>query len=450
MIKLKRRNFLKGAFGVTVGLPFLESLFYSEAQAQDADYRYGVFIRQPSGVITERYWPKQEGALTHDLIKDTSLSPLESVMANLLLVRGIMYHDNNSGTDGNGCHHATGMAQLFTGTGGLRTGTAQNNIQAKGESLDNYIARQYKHPVLALYAHGTSDSRCMTSFTENGSLQSATYSKPYAAYQSMFSMQKTPGADDAKKLLRTSAIDYVQQELNDLMKSPLLSADDKQRLQAHFNLVRESEIKMATLSADQLKNLQDKGSSDKANNNDSSMQTIIKLHMDVIVMAISAGGRHCANLQIGDIINQITYTQGMVSQHENTHHCDTDEAVNKQVDYDKLHNELFRYLVESFQKVKMGGSKTLLDYGFIVMGSEVGDGRYHSLKDIPILIAGSANGALKQGQYVNLGNTRNTKLLNTLGAGIGLKNKAGTGPMDDFGDTTGGDDFKGTIAKIIA
>src|SRR4051812_6742903 len=100
MINLKRRNFLKGAFGVTIGLPFLESLFYSEAQAQDADYRFGVFIRQPSGVITERYWPGKEGAITHDLIKDTSLSPLETIASQLLIVRGIMFHDNNNGSDG--------------------------------------------------------------------------------------------------------------------------------------------------------------------------------------------------------------------------------------------------------------------------------------------------------------------------------------------------------------
>lgn len=445
---MKRRNFLKGAFGVTLGLPFLESLYFSEAQAQTADNRFGVFIRQPSGVITERYWPGRDGPINEAMFKGTSLSPLTSIAAQLLLVRGIMYHDNTGG-QGNGCHHATGMAQLFTGTGAVRTGTGQNNIQAKGESLDNRIAREFKQPALALYAHGTSDLRCMTSFAEGGVLQSASYTKPYAAYQNMFSMQAVPAGDDARKLLQKSAIDYVHEELKELMASPLIGTEDKTRLQSHFNLVRETEVKMATLTAEQLKRLQDKGSSDKANDNDLSMVDIIKLHMDVIVLAISSGGRRSANLQIGDIINQITYSTGMLSQHENTHHCDTPELVNKQVDYDTLHNELFRYLVDSFNKINLG-NKTLMDHGFVIMGSEIGDGRLHSLRDIPIVIAGSVNGALKQGQYINLGETRNSKLLNTLGAAMGLKNSAGSGPMDDFGDTSGGEEFKGNIPKILA
>ena len=446
--KMKRRNFLKGAFGVTIGLPFLESLYVREAEAQTADNRFGVFIRQPSGVIGERYWPAKEGAITKDLILGTSLSPLESIASQLLVVRGIMFHDSK-GNQGNGCHHATGMAQLFTGTGGLRIGTGQNNIQAKGESLDNRIAREYKQPALALYAHGTHDDRCMTSFAEGGKLQSANYSKPYAAYQAMFSMQAAPAGEGARKLLQKSALDYVHEELKELMASPLIGTEDKTRLQAHFALVRETEVKMSTLSAERLKNLQDKGSSPNAKDNDRSMIEIIKLHMDVIVLAISAGGRRSANLQIGDIINQITYSNGMVSQHENTHHCDTAELVNKQVDYDKLHNELFRYLVEGFNKIKIG-NKTLMDHGFVIMGSEVGDGRAHSLRDIPTVIAGSVNGALKQGQYISVGDTRNSKLLNTLGAAMGLKNKAGSGPMDDFGDTSGGEEFKGNIPKILA
>ncbi len=447
MAMMKRRSFLKGAFGVTIGLPFLEGLFQSEVMAQEADHRFGVFIRQPSGVITERYWPSKEGPLAN-AIKGTSLAPLESIADQVLLVRGIMFHDNQ-GSQGNGCHHATGLAQLFTGTGGLRTGTAQNNIQAKGESLDNRIAREYKQQPLALYAHGTHDLRCMSSFAENGALQSASYAKPYAAYQNIFSTQAVPGANDASSLLRKSAIDYVHEELKELMASSLIGKEDSTRLQAHFNLVRETEIKVATISAEQLKILQEKGSSEKAKDNDQSMQEIIKLHMDVIVLAIAAGGRRSANLQIGDIINQISYGNGMVSQHENTHHCDTPELVNAQVVYDTLHNELFRYLVEGFNKVKLG-NKTLMDQGFIVMGSEVGDGRLHSLQDIPILIAGSINGALKQGQFVNVGATRNTKLLNTLGAAMGFKNSAGNGPLDDFGDVSDGAEYKGSIAKIMA
>ncbi|RYZ57970.1 MAG: DUF1552 domain-containing protein [Proteobacteria bacterium] len=445
VVNLKRRNFLKGAFGVTIGLPFLESLYFTEAQAQAADHKFGVFIRQPSGVIMENYWPSAEGAFNTALVNGKSLSPLAAIANQILLVRGIRYRDTN----GNSCHHATGMSQLFTGGAVIRTGDGQNNLQAKSESLDNRIAREYKHPVLALYAHGTHDDRCMTSFQEKGLLQGATYAKPFAAYRSMFAMDNT-GSDDPKALLKSSAIDYVHEELKQLMASSMLGSEDKQKLEAHFALVRETELKMATITPEQLKNLEAKGSANKANDNNSSMQDIIKLHMDVTVLAISAAGRRSANIQIGDIINQITYTSGMVSQHENTHKCaGIADLTAKQVDYDRLHNELFLYLAQALNKIKIG-TGTLLDQGVIMMGSEVGDGRTHSLKDIPIVLAGSLGGKLKQGQFVKLGETMNSKLLNTIGTAWGLKNKAGNGLMNDFGEDNSPPEFGGIIDRLLA
>lgn len=444
-MKLRRRNFLKGAFGVTVALPFLESLYISEAAAEEVDHRFGVFIRQPSGVITEGFWPGEAGAFTNDLVKNTSLSPLGSVASQILLIRGIQYRNNN---EGNGCHHATGMAQMYTGTAQKRTASAQNNIQALGESLDNRIAREFNHAPLCMYAHGNHDSRYMTSFKPDGSLQNSVYYKPYAAYASMFSMQETPASETAKGLFRKSAVDYVREELQELMKDKRLAATDKKKLEDHFALVRQTETKMATITKEKLAQLQSKGNAEKATAANGSMQEIIKLHMDVIVLAISGGLRKAANLQIGDIINQIVYSNGWVEQHENTHHCDTQEKINKQIDYDRLHSELFKYLVDQFNTVKIG-NKTLLDHGFVVMASEVGDGRRHNLQDIPYLIAGGLNGYLKQGHYVKLSNTKNVKLLNTLGAGMGLKNKSGD-PLDDFGDTSGGDEYKGHIDVIKA
>ncbi|MBC7661291.1 MAG: DUF1552 domain-containing protein [Chitinophagaceae bacterium] len=458
---MKRRNFLKGTFGVTVALPFMESFFTSEAHADALDKRFGIFIRQPTGVITENFWPAEAGAITSDMIKNTSLSPLQSVASQILVIRGIAFRDRFADTQSNGCHHASGMAQLFTGTSARRAGDGQDNITATGESLDNRIAREIDHqPPLILWAHGTGNNRAMLSFAANGALQSGAYKRPYSAYQSMFSSSAMP-VSDARKLLRTSAIDYVQSELKDLKASQMLSAADRARLDAHLTLVRETEIKIAKLSDDQLKNLKDRGDVDNASNNNDSIQAIVKLHMDIAVLAV-ATGRKAVSLQIGDVINQITYSNGRPSQHENTHGPQSSDTIKAQTSYDALHYDLFRYLAESLNTVKIG-SKSLLDYGFAVMGSEVGDGRAHSFKDIPIVIAGSANGALKQGQFVKLEDTRNTKLLNTLGAALGLKNAAGA-PLDDFGDTSDyvlkngntvndsgvSADFKGSIAAIKA
>ena len=52
---------------------------------------------------------------------------------------------------------------------------------------------------------------------------------------------------------------------------------------------------------------------------------------------------------------------------------------------------------------------------------------------MPYLLAGNAGGALKTGQYLDLGGVANNKILNTIGAAVGCTNEAG-GPLDDFGD----------------
>lgn len=56
-----------------------------------------------------------------------------------------------------------------------------------------------------------------------------------------------------------------------------------------------------------------------------------------------------------------------------------------------------------------------------------------------MILAGSAGGYFKQGQYVKADggdyDGNNAKLLNTVGTAVGLTNAAG-GPLDDFGDTS--------------
>jgi hypothetical protein len=73
--------------------------------------------------------------------------------------------------------------------------------------------------------------------------------------------------------------------------------------------------------------------------------------------------------------------------------------------------------------------------------SHVAVGPSHSFSNLPIIIAGSAGGYLKQGQYVNAGsNVTNNKLHNTLATAMGL-------PTSDFG---GSGLSGGTIAAMIA
>jgi len=86
--------------------------------------------------------------------------------------------------------------------------------------------------------------------------------------------------------------------------------------------------------------------------------------------------------------------------------------------------------------------------------NELSDGRAHSFMDLPYILAGSAGGYFKQGQYLLLGAASNTKsddkvaphnkLLNTIVNAMGI-------PSDWFGaaEGSGGTTMKGGVYDAL-
>ena len=63
----------------------------------------------------------------------------------------------------------------------------------------------------------------------------------------------------------------------------------------------------------------------------------------------------------------------------------------------------------------------------------------HGSDNLPYVLAGSAGGFLKTGQYVEAASGKNylthNRFLSTIGAAVGCKNASGA-PLDDFGDAS--------------
>ena len=64
MPKLNRRNFLRGAAGVTLALPFLEGMPERSAWAADAKPVFSLFICAVGGVVPEQFLPAAPGPIT--------------------------------------------------------------------------------------------------------------------------------------------------------------------------------------------------------------------------------------------------------------------------------------------------------------------------------------------------------------------------------------------------
>jgi hypothetical protein len=69
---------------------------------------------------------------------------------------------------------------------------------------------------------------------------------------------------------------------------------------------------------------------------------------------------------------------------------------------------------------------------------------------MPYIVAGSANGFLKQGEAIEVANTlwvgNHAMMLNTLGSAVGLQ-KVGGGFLDNFGDPMSG---TGLMTELLA
>src|SRR6187551_1431807 len=146
-VKLNRRTFLRGAGTAGLALPFLESIPERSAFAQDGSTpRFGLFLCTSCGVVGNRFWPTELGALTTESMSDPqkSTSVLADYADRLLMVRGVNYPGRASG-----CSHADGLAKCLTAN---ETTGGGANVVPSGISADTVIASGLGVNPLTLYA----------------------------------------------------------------------------------------------------------------------------------------------------------------------------------------------------------------------------------------------------------------------------------------------------------
>lgn len=442
---MQRRTFLRGAAGVVMALPFLETFAPKRAKAA-GPLPYAIFVRQANGVVQETdepemFWPKALGALTKaDLASqsDRAVSVLSDYADKLLVVRGVDY-----AFPGNGCGHSGGGNQCLTAAKVSDTPSGAGSL-AMGESIDNRIARELQPAgvePLTLYAGKMGGYLDEVLSYRGPKMLRAAERNPFIAYTKLFGAAALDAAALARlKAARTSVNDLVRADMKALMARKDLSQGDRDRLDLHFSSIRDLETTMACTLPEMEVAAMEAIQPDVAKSD--AVQTITKMQMDIIALAVSCGVVRAATLQIGDGNDSTEYTifgQKQYSYHWISHRIqgdgDTgapiDNAVELHHEIDKIHGNLFKYLLDRLSAYKVGNG-TLLDTGVAVWTNDLAD-KYHSYSNLPYILAGGCNGALKTGQYIDAGGVHNNKLWNVVGAAVGCT-KADKSPMDDFGD----------------
>ncbi len=424
---MHRRQFLRGAGGVVMALPFMEGLS-GDLLAQDANaHSFGVFIRHPHGVVHEDWWPEKLGKLSKETMPDNKACSLLAPHAErTMYIRGLKMGWGNSN-----CHHNMHGVQLFTGGRPIFSPSdmSQGKALSSHESIDWTIARQF-HPgtePLVLLA-GTRESGIINdtiSFRKEGE-KAIGENDPYAVYKRIFNVTSAnQGLENGRK----SVNDYVLAQLKTLAASPRLSKDDKERLDLHLTAIRTTEKKIEAVLPEakesRLKQISaSQGSLYEANKN--RLNEVIMLQMDIIALAIASGAVRGVSYQLLAGIDGTRFTldgKQLLNSHGASHleaSGNREENIATLRRLDRFWVECVSYLATQLANYKVNG-KPLVDYGVIMATTEISQGQSHSENNIPHILVGSANGRLKTGSYSDFGEISNGQLLATVGAAIGLK-----------------------------
>lgn len=466
---MKRRQFIAGVGGAMLGLPFLASLRRWRGQEADAgakadraagDKRMVIFFTC-NGANMNTFFPTTPfGALTPASFANRAIAPLAPFASKLLIPRGIHAVPYGFGWDpGGGDDHAKGMAHKLTAR-------PIRGEFASGISVDQFAARSLHadgQPALTLKVGDGGQNATLRSISytaANAPVIGETH--PFRAYQDLIGISnEDPQVRERLLARRESVLDLCGAEYDELLRQDL-STEDRQKLDMHFAAVRQLEDGIGgTCAGLDQETLAELTALPTNVTGDSFYKQIGRLQLDVIAIAIACGATKVASVQWGNGSGgPIFRWDGMnhpYNHHKLSHGLDSDTDTGTPVEgyegmlssIDDWHAQNLAYLLGRLDSYSEGDG-TVLDNSIVMWANELSNGKAHDFRDLPFVLAGSAGGYFKQGQYINVstGGTkrpngpddRNTgsahnKLLTTMLNAVGVRQASGD-PIENFGDTT--------------
>jgi hypothetical protein len=400
--KLSRRAALRG-LGASVALPFLDVMRGANARAQATRPLRAVFFYVPCGIDMATFRP----ATTGPLALSRMLQPLESLREKTLVVSGVENFAANDQGDGPG-DHARGTGAFLTGVHPLKAGGAIQN----GISIDQVIANHYRGqtalPSLELGCEGGAgtgdcDSGYSCAYTRNIAWTSPTLPlpkevNPRAAFDRLFAAADaglTEQERQVRRRRRLSILDAVKDDTARLHGR--LGVTDRRKLDDYLSGVRELELRVedATLSTCSFP--------DKPQGADQNPDAYVRQMLDLIVLAARCDLTRVASFMMGNGGSNRSF--GFLGHpgghHEYSHHQGNEANLQALADIGRWEVGHFAYLAQQLDAID-DGDGTALDNTVMFLSSELSDGNRHNHDDMPVLMAGSAGGALRTGVHVEV------------------------------------------------
>lgn len=467
---------LRGAGGLMLGLPLLETFLPRDVAAQDAmPSPFTLIVVGDNGVVQsgvtlggaaepERFWPTAAGSLTRDSMladKPTrSIGELADYADRLLVVKGI-----NLPYSSTGCSHSAADAQILTSAKITAGGT---NAVATGISVDTAIARAKNAPGRdPLVLHAGMFSPGGTGFDIPGYVsyvapnQPRVYiDSPYKAYQAIIGVVGDGGGstsdEQQAQILRAnrskSINDILRPQIRTLLARTDLSQSDRTRLDQHLTAIRDIEVGMQpTMVTIPEADVASMRQIDPRPYDQGTREQSVRLFMQLMAFSVAANYSRVAVLKIGDRIDDHVYNiNGQSFKFHDASHRTVSNALDLCHAVDRLMMGHYKYLLDQVSQY-MTATGPLFDQGVTIWTNQCATGA-HSFSNVPWILAGTANGFFTKGRYLTVGTGQMpggsqdgrggdpsvsgvNKMLNTLLQAAGVTQSNGA-PTDNFGDSS--------------
>jgi hypothetical protein len=440
---MNRRLFLRGIGGAALAAPFLNSWGRS-ARAQEAvsPKRLVIFYTN-NGCLTNRWFPdiaNGEGAVTAASLetvqadgKPRTLAPLAPFASKLLFPRGLAMPIGgfNNSVDGTAYFdpHDQAMGTKLTCAPIETVGTSH---YALSHSLDWEVARLFnqgagKEPLVLSVAGAGSGVKQIASYSASREVRQPTTNARtvYSSLTGLFSTGTETEADYRVKR-GESIIDIVSDDLT-AFKSRNMSGADQKKIDDWLSLLRETEVRVipaaCTEDAAIALGITDAALTEAGYSSGGGGfpgggfgggATAWTLGSEMMIRLIALSMMCDSNRSILlQYPGYATFAWDGI-EHTHDHHglshrngsADVGgtcvSGVLEQIhEIDRWYAGKYAKLVEVIDSIEEGGG-TMLDNSAVMWLPELADGNAHNINNLPIVIAGSAGGYLKQGLSVNV------------------------------------------------
>ena len=397
---MNRRRVLRGAAGITVGLPFLDCFLTENGTALAASNTalpvcFGTWW-QGLGFTQGRWVPDKVGAGYENKVELRALTPYRDRMN---IISGTKYF-----LDGRPLEtHTTGWQIASQGMIPLGINS--------GPSLDSQIAdvigTRTRFRSIEISLDGTTSSYSKRA----GSASNPSEGSPSKLYTRIFGPEyKDPNAaefvPDTDVMVRKSVLTGVTDERQALMSR--LGAADRAKMDNYFTSLRALEQKLA-IQLEKPAPMVGCTKPAQAKNDDGHPLTLALEAMErhnifagLLAHALACGQTRVVNLAITQGMSGLRKEGDTTSHHTQTHEEPVDSTLGYQKNcawFQGLYMQALADFATTFDGIKEG-DKSMLDRMVIFAFTDHGAPRLHSVRNYPLMTLGTGDGRMKVGMHV--------------------------------------------------